>query len=59
MAVICHYALHKLYKYPSEILNLPDRERAFIISSIQQKLEDEKRERDKLKRTAPRRSRRR
>ncbi|WP_156456512.1 hypothetical protein [Abyssisolibacter fermentans] len=49
MAVICHYALHKLHKYPSEILGLPDKERAFIIASIKQKIEDDKRERDKIK----------
>ncbi|WDV47454.1 hypothetical protein PV797_07185 [Clostridiaceae bacterium M8S5] len=49
MAIVCHYALHKLHKLPSEIMDLPDRERAFIIASIRQKVEDDRKELNKAK----------
>lgn len=41
-ANLCYYALHKLNKFPSEILNLDMRERAFIYACILLKSEIER-----------------
>ena len=41
-ANIVHYWIHKLHKLPSEYLALPRLEKAFIIASIQVKIEAEK-----------------
>ena len=37
-----HYCLHKFHKWPSEFLSLPRNERAFVIASIDTKVEDDK-----------------
>jgi hypothetical protein len=42
--------LHKLHLLPSQFLQLPQKERAFIIAAIQSKMEKEKKENKKAKR---------
>ena len=44
-----HYCLQKLHKFPHEFLDLPFREKAFVIGSINHRIEDEKKEQDKIK----------
>ena len=44
-----HYCLQKLHKFPNEFLNLDYKEKAFVIASIQMRVEDEKKEAAKLK----------
>lgn len=44
-----HYCLQKLHKFPHEFLNLDYKEKAFVIASIQMRVEDEKKEAAKLK----------
>ena len=46
---MAHFALQKLHILPSELVEMSDRERAFIYASIQLRIEDEKRETDKIK----------
>lgn len=48
-AVHAHYCLQKLHRFPHEFLDLPFKERAFVIASIQKRAEDEKEEEAKLK----------
>jgi len=48
-ANIAHYCLHKLRKFPHEYLALPSKEKAFVIASIQIKLEHEKKAEKALK----------
>jgi hypothetical protein len=47
-ANLCHFALQKLHMFPHEILNLPDREKAFVYASIQVRIEQEKKEAAKI-----------
>lgn len=44
-----NYCLHKFHILPHEFYDLPMRERAFIIASIQLRIEDEKEQANKLK----------
>jgi len=44
---------------PSQYMNLPQKERAFIIACVQAKLEKEKKENDKINSKKPRARRRR
>lgn len=37
-----YYCLHKFHKFPSEFLNLPIREKAFIIAAIEEYIRVEK-----------------
>lgn len=46
--MLAHFALQKLHILPSVLEELPERERAFVYASIKQRVEDEKREADKL-----------
>lgn len=48
--MLAHFALQKLHILPSVLEELPERERAFIFASIMQRVEDEKKEANKLKR---------
>ena len=48
-ANLCHFALQKLRKFPHEILDLPEREKAFVYASIQLRIEDEKKQAAKIK----------
>ncbi len=48
-ASYAHYCLHKLNMLPSEFLNLPRRERKFIMASIKLKIEIENEEQEKMK----------
>ena len=48
--MLAHVALQKLHILLSVLEELPERERAFVYASIMQRVEDEKREADKLKR---------
>ena len=43
-----HYCLHKLHMLPSTFINLDAYEKAFIIASIDIKVENEKKEQKKL-----------
>jgi hypothetical protein len=58
---LAHFALQKLHILPSTLAEMSDREKAFIYASIQLRIEDEKKEANKLKtagRVRPRRRRR-
>ncbi|MCI9000903.1 MAG: hypothetical protein HFJ26_08525 [Clostridia bacterium] len=44
-----HFCLQKLKKFPHEFLELPFKEKAFVIASIQIRIEDEKEEAKKIK----------
>lgn len=58
---MAHFALQKLHILPSTLAEMSDREKAFIYASIQLRIEDEKKEANKLKtagRVRPRRRRR-
>jgi hypothetical protein len=46
---LAHYALHQLHILPSELSKMTERERAFIFGSILVKVEQEKREKAKIK----------
>ncbi len=48
-ANVAHYALHKFHKFPHELLNLDENERAFIMASISVKLKKDKEEAKKAK----------
>ena len=48
-ANIAHYCLQELHKFPHEFLELPFKERAYIIASIQIRIEKEKEEAKKMK----------
>lgn len=48
-AVYAHYCLHKLHMRPKKFLKLDRRERAFIIASIDEKIESDKEEAEKIK----------
>jgi hypothetical protein len=48
-ANLCHFALHKLRKFPHEILELPERERAFVYASMMIRNDNEKKEIAKIK----------
>lgn len=58
---MAHFALQKLHILPSTLANMDVREKAFIYASIQLRIEEEKKEANKLKaagRARPRRRRR-
>ncbi|RTQ91636.1 hypothetical protein EKG35_13290 [Lysinibacillus telephonicus] len=57
-ANIAHYVLHKLRLLPSQYLNLPRLEKAFVIASIQVKIEAEKKARKEAERKGKGRKRR-
>lgn len=46
---MAHYALHKLHIRPSELNEMPTREKAIVYGSILAKLESDKKEQEKLK----------
>lgn len=46
---MAHFALQKLHILPSTLAEMSEREKAFIYASIQLRIEDEKRESDKIK----------
>jgi hypothetical protein len=48
--VYAHYALHKLRILPSKFASLDLNEKAFIMASIEIRIEDEKRAMDEAKR---------
>lgn len=48
-AVYAYYCLHKLKMLPSQFLNLDRYEKAFVIASIDVRVEREKREADSIK----------
>ena len=48
-ANIAHFCLQKLHKFPHEFLELPLKEKAYIIASIQIRIEDEKNEAKRIK----------
>ncbi|SHH76294.1 hypothetical protein SAMN02745135_02009 [Caloranaerobacter azorensis DSM 13643] len=55
---MAHFALQKLHILPSTLANMSEREKAFIYASIQLRIEEEKRQNDKIKKVrAPRRGR--
>lgn len=47
---MAHYCLHKLKKWPSEYLNLPNEEKAFVIASVQMKIDAEKKQQKEAER---------
>ena len=49
-ANIAHYWLHKLKRLPSEYINLPRLDKAFVIGSIQVKIDAEKKAEQEAKR---------
>ena len=48
--MILHYCIQKLKWKPQEYLSLNDREKAFIIASIELRIESERKEADRAKR---------
>jgi len=48
-SVYAHYCLQKLHILPHEYLNLSFKEKAFVIASIQKRVDDEKEEASKIK----------
>ncbi len=56
-ANVAHYALHKFHKFPHELLNLDENERAFVMASISVKLKKDKEEAKKAKAKAGKRRR--
>lgn len=48
--MLAHFALQKLHIFPSVLEALPEKELAFVYGSILQRMNDEKREADKIKR---------
>ena len=48
--MILHYCIQKLKWKPWEYLKLNDKEKAFLIASIELRIESEKKEADKAKR---------
>ena len=48
-ANIAYYCLHKLHKWPHELLDLEIQERAYVVAAVQMKLEKDKREAQKMK----------
>nr|WP_197029665.1 hypothetical protein [Clostridium sp. 12(A)] len=48
-ANVAYYCLHKIHKWPHELLSLDRYERAFVIAAVQLKLEHDKKEADKAK----------
>lgn len=48
-ANIAYYCLHKLHKWPHEYLDLDIQEQAYVVASIQMKLERDKKEAKKAK----------
>ncbi|PAE20499.1 hypothetical protein CHH80_10830 [Bacillus sp. 7504-2] len=49
-ANVAHYCLHKLKKWPSEYLSLPKEEKAFVIASVQVKIDAEKKQQKEMER---------
>jgi hypothetical protein len=47
---LAHFALQKLRILPSTLVNMSDKEKAFVYASIMLRVEEEKRQNDKLKR---------
>lgn len=52
MANVAHFCLQKLHMLPSEFDRLPMREKAFVIASIQLRVESEKEAMKKAKKRA-------
>lgn len=48
MATYAHYCLHKFKKWPSEFDALEDEEKAFVIASIDIKVEAEKKKQKEI-----------
>lgn len=46
---MAHYALQKLHILPSVFVKMEQREKALVIASIEKRVEDEKKEQDKVK----------
>lgn len=49
MAGMAHFCLQKLHILPSVFLNLDEQEKAFVIASIQLKIEADKKAAEKVK----------
>lgn len=54
MATYAHYCLHKFRILPSVFDSLPDEEKAFVIASIDIKVESEKKKQKELERKTKR-----
>lgn len=48
MSVYAHIALHRFNLLPGDFLNMPRKERAFLIASIKIQLAKEKKDADKM-----------
>ncbi|MBR4026686.1 MAG: hypothetical protein IKJ01_03895 [Lachnospiraceae bacterium] len=51
-ANFAYYALHKLHILPSVFLEMDEREKLFVIASIQIKIEKDKKEKEEAERKA-------
>ena len=49
-ANVAYYCLHKLQKWPHELLGLDIQEQAYVIAAVQKKLEKDKKEAQRLRR---------
>lgn len=54
-AAYAMYCLNKFHWKPSEFVELPRQEKAFVIACIEQRLAEEKKQNDKLKNKGTRR----
>lgn len=55
---MAHYALQKLHIRPSVFVEMEQKEKALVIASIEKRVEDEKKEQDKVKKPKKGRKRR-
>lgn len=55
---MAHYALQKLHIRPSVFAEMEQKEKALVIASIEKRVEDEKKEQDKVKKPKKGRKRR-
>ncbi len=48
--MLAFYCLHEFHKFPHEFLELPRKERAFIIAAINRRIEDDKKKQKEIER---------
>lgn len=53
-ANIAYYCLHKLHRWPHEFLDLDVQERAYVVAAVGIKLEKDKKESQRLKKSRKR-----
>lgn len=54
MAGVAHFCLQKLHMLPSKFLELEEEEQAFVIASVEKRIEAERRAQEEMKRKGKR-----